>query len=250
MRSEHTRSTARAPRQGLTALAMVMLLLAGTIAGCSVTQKAAVEKSSLSPTAFLGPDYARLTPGGKDQASLLYINASTQWTQYNKILVMPVSFWGSEETKVPPADQETMCNFLYQALREQLGKKFQLVDEPGPGVMVLQVALTDVETATPVLRSVSMVVPQARTLGTLKYLATGTYPFVGSAQAEAKLTDGATGQLLGEWVDKRVGGGNIKTAAQWKWGDAENVMTQWATTLTDKVSSWTSGTAKPGAPAA
>lgn len=37
------------------------------------------------------------------------------------------------------------------------------------------------------------------------------------AQAEAKLTDAVSGQLLGEWVDKRVGGGSIKTAAQWQW---------------------------------
>jgi uncharacterized protein DUF3313 len=92
-----------------------------------------------------------------------------------------------------------------------------------------------------VLRSVSMVIPQARALGTLKYLATGTYPFVGEAQAQAKLSDGATGQLLGEWVDKRVGGGSIKAAAQWQWGDAENAMTAWATMAAEKLSSWTSG---------
>jgi hypothetical protein len=97
-----------------------------------------------------------------------------------------------------------------------------------------------------VLRSVSMVIPQARALGTLKYLATGTYPFVGEAQAEAKLSDGAAGQLLGEWVDKRVGGGSIKAAAQWQWGDAENAMTAWATMAAEKLSSWTSG-ASPAA---
>jgi Protein of unknown function (DUF3313) len=247
MRSEHTRSMARAPRQGLTGLATVMLLLAGTIAGCSVTQKATVEKSSLSASGFLGPDYARLTPGGKDQTSLRYVNPSAQWTQYTKILVMPVSFWGDEATKIPLADQQALCNFLYQALRDQLGKKFRLVEQPGPGVMVVQVALTDVAAATPVLRSVTMVIPQARALSTLKYLATGTYPFVGAAQAEAKITDGGTGELLGEWVDKRVGGGNIQTAAQWQWGDVENVMNAWAAMAAEKLYSWTSGTASPTA---
>jgi Protein of unknown function (DUF3313) len=89
-----------------TGFAAAMLVLAGTMLGCSVTQKAAVEKSSLSASGFLGPDYARLTPGGKDQASLVYINPSAQWTQYRKILVMPVSFWGNEATKIPLADQQ------------------------------------------------------------------------------------------------------------------------------------------------
>jgi hypothetical protein len=71
-----------------------------------------------------------------------------------------------------------------------------------------------------------MIVPQARALSTLKYLAAGTYPFVGGAQAEAKMTDDATGQTLGERVDRRVGGGNIQTAAQWQWGEVENVMNE------------------------
>ena len=94
---------------------------------------------------------------------------------------------------------------------------FRLVEESGPGVLVLQVAISDAQSATPVLRSVTMVVPQARALGTLKYLATGTYPFVGVAQAEGRLFDGGTGMTLEAWVDTRVGGGNVSTAVQWQW---------------------------------
>jgi uncharacterized protein DUF3313 len=58
----------------------------------------------------------------------------------------------------------------------------------------------------------------------VSYLATGTYPFIGEAQGEAKLTDAVSGQLLGDWVDKRVSGGSIKATAPWQWGDAENAM--------------------------
>ena len=101
----------------------------------------------------------------------------------------------------------------------------------------------DIGKATPVLRTVSMVIPQARALATLKYVATGTYAFVGSAQAEGKVVDSVTGQVLAAGVDKRVGGGSIKTAAQWQLGDAENAMTAWSKQLADRLSSWTSGTA-------
>jgi hypothetical protein len=75
-----------------------------------------------------------------------------------------------------------------------------MVTAPGPDVMMVQFALTDLVGATPVLRSVSMLVPQARALVSLQYLATGTYTFVGGAQAEAKITDSVTGQVLGEWI--------------------------------------------------
>jgi len=204
----------------------------------------AVEKSSL-PTGGLIGDYSKLTPGGKGQMSLRYINTAAPWTQYNKVLLEPVTFWGDDTTKLSAADQQMLCNFLHQALYEQLETKYQMVDQPGPGVMRLQVALMDAKAATPVLRTVSMVVPQARALSTLKYLATGTYPFIGEAQGEAKITDAVSGQLLGEWVDKRVGGGSIKAAAQWEWGDAENAMKEWAVKAAETLSSWTSGAVKP-----
>ena len=221
---------------------MAVFVLMGAMAGCTTTQQAPVQRTGVG--GFLG-DTSLLTPGDKDQASLRYVNPSAQWTKYNKVLLEPVSFWGDDKTKLSAADQQMLTNFLHQQLYDQLSQKYEMVSEPGPGVMRLHVALVDAEAATPVLRTISMVVPQARALSTLKYLATGTYPFIGAAEAEAKMTDSQTGQLLGEWVDKRVGGGSIKTAAQWQWGDAENAMKEWATMAASKLSSWTSGAVKP-----
>ena len=220
---------------------MVMLMLIGTMAGCAVTQKQSVEHVA---SGFLG-DTSLLTPGDKEQASLRYVNPNAQWTKYNKVLLEPVTFWGDDKTKISAKDQQMLCNFLQEQLYQQLSTKYQMVTEPGEGVMRLQVALVDAESATPVLRTISMAIPQARLLSSLKYLATGTYPFIGGAEGEAKMTDSVTGQLLGMWVDKRVGGGNIKTAAQWQWGDAENAMKEWATMAATRLSSWTSGAVKP-----
>ena len=114
-----------------------------------------------------------------------------------------------------------LVNYFFQQMKEQLGKKFELANQPGQGIMKLDVAMTDVETATPVLRSISMIVPQAHMIANLKYLATGTMPFVGSAQAEAKLTDSVSGTVLALAVDKRIGGGSFTTGFQWQWGDAD-----------------------------
>jgi hypothetical protein len=105
-----------------------------------------------------------------------------------------------------------LVNFFQQALRDELSKKFEVVDQAGPGVMRLQVAITDVSAATPGIRTISLVIPQARTLNTLKYAATGSYAFVGGAQVEGKLTDAVTGQVLAEAVDKRIGGGSLEAA--------------------------------------
>jgi len=131
--------------------------------------------------------------------------SGVDWSQYRKVLISPVAFYGGAKSKVSAADQQELINFMYRSLVDAIGARFPLADAPGPGVVRLQVGLTDVEGATPGLRSVSMVVPQARALATLKYVATGTYPFVGSAEAEALLTDSVSGQTLAGVVDRRVG---------------------------------------------
>jgi uncharacterized iron-regulated membrane protein len=172
-------------------------------------------------------------------------NSFAPWTQYDNVLSDPVTLWGTDTTQVSSADQQALTNYFFQVLREELGKKFQLVDQASPGVMKLQVALTDAKRATPGLRAVSTIVPTARAVSALKYVTTGTYSFVGGAQAGAKLTDATTGELLGEWIDRRVGGGSLEAAAQWKWGDAENAMKSWAAQLAERLSSWTSGTTTP-----
>ena len=215
--------------------------LATLVAGCAVTQQVKVSDQNYCP--FLGSSLcAKLTPtNNPNDIDLRWVNPNAQWTKYNKVLIEPVSFWGGDDTKVSAADQRTLTNYLYKALEEQLSKKFQVVDQPGPGVMAIHAALEDVTGATPVLRSVSVAEPHVRLLATLKYLATGTYPFVGSAQAEGKVTDSMTGQVLAAAVSKRVGGGSPKAADQWEWGDAENAMTYYATQLTNRLSSWTSG---------
>src|SRR5262245_11777525 len=220
------------------------LYLAVLATACSTTQQVKVTQAEVK-CGFLGSDCSRLTPGAEGQAALRYVNPSANWTQYNKIIIDPVTFWGGDTEKISATDQQTLVNYFSQVLHENLSKKFQIVDQAGPGVMRLQVALTDAEAATPGLRSISLVIPQARTLNTLKYLATGTYAFVGDAQAEMKLTDSVSGQVLAEAVDRRVGGGALSTAAQWEWGDAENAMKEWATQLTERMSSWTSGAVKP-----
>ena len=228
-----TKARIRLPLLGLS-----LLLLSA----CATTQKVAIDQTDLN-CAFLANDCALLTVGGKNQVGLRYLNPAAQWTQYNKVMIDPVTFWSGSSTRVSPSDQQTLVNYLSQQLHTQLGQKFEIVYQPGPGVMKLDVALVDMSSATPMLRTITMIVPQARVLSSLKYLATGSFPFVGGAQAELKITDSVTGQVLGLFVDKRIGGGAISNAFQWRWGDAENAVNHWAELAATRLSSWTSGTA-------
>lgn len=215
------------------------ILLALICAGCAQTasQGASVTGSQPAPpppTGFLGNDYSLLQPGASgsgQQAALAYTSPSASFSSYNKIMIAPVTYWANDDSTLSPIEQQTLCNYFYNLLVEDFGKNFTVVNEPGPGVAKLSVALNDATAATPVLRTISVVVPQAHVLNVIKRGLTGTYAFVGSATGQAKLTDSMTGQLLAAWADQRFGTAAVRNATVWQWGDAENAMNFWAGAL-------------------
>jgi hypothetical protein len=226
---------------GLAAVASAVLL-SGMIGGCAktVSDQSAVAKQvegGEAPAAqgFFGKDLPLLQPGTKDQAALVYINPNAQWNQYTKIMLEPVEFWDAPDSKLSPTDQHMLTAYFYNQIKTDLQKNFTLIDQGGPGVIDLQVALVNASAAIPVLRSVSVVIPQLRVINAAQSLATGSYAFVGSAEAQMKATDSSTGELLAAAIDKQKGGLAIATAAQWQWGDAENAMNYWAEKMSSRL---------------
>ena len=126
-------------------------------------------------------------------------------------------------------------DYFYNKLLEDLGKSFTVVSQPGPDTVTLRVALMDATTATPGLRSVSVIIPQARTINMRQSLVTDSYLFVGSAEAEVQATDSTSGEFVAGAVDERAGGIGLAAAASFKWGDAQNAMNYWAEKITNRL---------------
>jgi Protein of unknown function (DUF3313) len=218
------------------------LLAAFIVAGCATTNVAEVKGA---PSGFLGKDAARLKPGevSKGQAGLRYYDEAAPWRTYTKVLLEPVTFWGDDSTKVAPADQQALGTYFNSALDKAFAEKFEMVTTAAPGVLRLQVAVTDLEAATPGLRTISLVVPQARVLSTVGSMATGKQVFAGWLQVEAKLTDAQTGRLLSAVIARGIGGGSVKAAAQVEWGDAQNAMDLFARRAAANLHALTTGKA-------
>ena len=223
-------------------LAAVIALLG---AGCATTVKRTAGQSPII-CGFVGADLcAELGPGAKEEAGLRYVNPKGTFTQYDKVMIVVVGFFGGDPTKVSPKDEQRFTDIFYKHLHEALATRYRVVDEVGPGVMKVEVALLDVEATTPGVRSVTMVVPQLRVLSAGYAVVAGRYPFSGGGQAAARISDSMTEQVLGIAVDRRAGGGAIQTAAQWQWGDAENAIKVWSTLLANGMHAYTSGERKP-----
>jgi hypothetical protein len=202
-------------------LAVVAIVL--ILAGCGSSRRA----DEALPQGFLG-DYSMLTPGAEGEAVLRYVNTGADWAKYDKVLVDPVTVWGSTRTRdIPEADLQTAANFLHTELQRELGKDFQLVNAPEPDTLRVTPALTDAAPANQTMVVISNVVPFAiATTGTYEYV-TGNPTFQGEAAAEAKITDAETGELLAAAVDRRMGG-RAMASAETSWTDVNNILAYWA----------------------
>jgi len=137
-------------------------LLALTIisVGCSTTRQARnVEKSG-----FLG-DYSQLVEGKGDEAQLIYVDNSANFSKYDAVMIDSVTIWRSKtNSKISTEDQQMLTDYLYKAIHDQLSKNFRIADRPGPGVLRIRAAVTEAVGANVIGNAVTSIVPQARAL--------------------------------------------------------------------------------------
>ncbi|HEX7074539.1 MAG TPA: DUF3313 domain-containing protein [Hyphomicrobiaceae bacterium] len=196
------------------------------VGGCGATQQA----RDVETSGFLGEDYALLRQGGENESLLTYRAPDADWRAYDKIQLDPVTVWtrdGSAFKDASAAERQQLADDLYAAVYKELAEDYQMVSAPGPGVMRIQVALTDAQASNPMLDTVSTVMPAGLAVSGATGLVTGKPGFVGEARAEAKVTDATTGELLGAAADRRVGGKSLGGSID-SWDDADQAFQYWA----------------------
>ncbi|MGV2287854.1 DUF3313 domain-containing protein [Trinickia sp. YCB016] len=218
------------------------LLATIALVACAVTTEQPIsDVDKASKSGFLN-NYSLLKPGEKGQAALRYLNPNVDWKSYTGIFIEPVVFINDATAHVEAEQQQILTSYYYNALKTRLATVLPIVDLQGPHVLVVRAALTNVTTGTPGLRTISVIIPQARLLNAAQSLATDSYAFAGSAQSEGEITDGETGELLAEAVDGRAGGMSLKNVGNGKWGDAEKAMDYWADLVAKRLTEYRSGT--------
>jgi Protein of unknown function (DUF3313) len=217
------------------------------VTGCAATQEAkSVEKSG-----FLG-DYSLLkegqrsmvAQGAENQALLLYKNPAADWRKYRKVLLDPVTVWmsgkDSQLKDVSVEDRQRLSALMWSKIDESLRKDYEMTSQVGPDVLRIQAAITEAGESNAFLDTVTSVIPQTRLLSGMKSLATGVSAFTGSASAELKVTDSATGAILFEAVDRR-GGTKSLIGVTNSWNDVEQAYRFWAEKMRYRLCQWRGG---------
>jgi hypothetical protein len=184
----------------------VLLLAAVLLAGCGSSRPVRKRPAARIPGRLFAADAGRRKRG---RAALH--QPRCRWASYRKVIVAPVTVWQSPATaNIHDADLKAAADYLYAQLRNELGKDFELVDQPGPDTLCVEAALTGAKAANQTMVVVSSVVPIGAAIsGSYEYV-TGKPTFQGQAAAEARVTDAQSGAVLGRGGRPADGGPRVE----------------------------------------
>lgn len=203
----------------------VLLAAALLLPGCRSTTRAREVKLS----GFL-KDYAQLKLNSGDGALYTYADPEVDFTKYDKIMFEPVVICAAPDSdlgKAPKKDLQALVDYMQAKTLQEVGKSFTVVKDPGPGVMLVRSALTDVGTKHVVLATASSVTPVGIALQSIEMLAMGTTLAAGDASIEVEILDSVTRRRLAAAVDRRVGTPIPDSRAFDKWGHTKDALDYW-----------------------
>ncbi|MEZ4598374.1 MAG: DUF3313 domain-containing protein [Syntrophotaleaceae bacterium] len=206
---------------------LVLAILLVSCAGKTATEEATVAERS----GFYTDPYPDFSPGPKDGADLRYLKPGVDFSKYNKIMLDHVLFYPTKESALNGLEADALqelANDFHQAVIKEMQDAYPLVAEPGPDVLRVRVAITDIKLAKPVANAVSTVLPVGLAVSIVKKGVTGASTGVGYASMEMEALDSMTNSRVGAAVDKHVGG---KLHAFTKTGSAEEAFEYWAKRL-------------------
>jgi hypothetical protein len=171
-----------------------------TVAGCASTPPVAYH--DLASGSLLRPVKSHDEP-------FQYRSATAPLLRYSTLVIDPVTIYGGSDAQfgsVSQKDRRVVADYMRQQFVEVLGKQYRIVTAPAPGAARLHVTLTGLETSTPVLSTVSHVLPIGLVANGVSEAAGGKGTFYGSVSYATELYDASTGKLLCAYVTKQAPG--------------------------------------------
>jgi hypothetical protein len=153
--------------------------------------------------------------------------------KYNRVMIDPVVIWYNKDSHykgIHPEVVARLANDFHQAAIVALQDRYPLVLEPGPDVLRIRAAITDVVATKPALNTATFVGP-GRQVSMLSKLTTGKHLFVGEASIEVEFLDSQTNERLFAYIDKRIGNKINPVQAVTKWGHVDAAFDHWAKKL-------------------
>ncbi len=191
---------------------VVVLACAALLIGCS--------SAPPRPTGFLG-DSSQLAPVPGEPDRLYWESPGVAWGSYTKVMLEPVTLCLSQEARgreLRPEDTSRMKDYFRAKAVEAIQSGYPVVDAPGPGVLRIRAAITDL-------------VPTNVAQNLLTTAALGLAVDMGGASMEAEFLDGTTGERLAAVIDRKTGSPLALVENFTTWDHAKAAFDEWAQEL-------------------
>jgi hypothetical protein len=207
---------------------MIWIMGALLLMGCATTGNTPKDTSADAKTGFLGEYYAKLEPGPKDGAKLRWLKPGVDWAKYDKVMLDSVVFFFDDDSEykgIEPNELKKLADDFNQQLVDTLKGPYPIVAEPGPGVLRIRFAITDLQQSNPVLSGVTSIIPVGLAVSVVKKGVTDSWAGSGATGAEMMALDSLTNDVIAVAQDEKTAGFTERFS---KWGSAEEAFKYWA----------------------
>lgn len=206
-------------------------ILGVVLVGLALAMTTGCGGKKMTQSGFLS-DYSRLQSDDPlKKADWLYINKDADFSRYKKIMLDEVVFIIRDDAEykgIGAGDMKELSDAFHKSLVEALRDSYEFTAEPGPEVMRLRIAITDVVPNKRVAGALSTIIPVGLALSIVKKGVTGSHIGVGKAAMEAELLDSQTGEVLGAGIDAETGKKYRIGKTMTKFGQIKLIFDDWA----------------------
>lgn len=196
----------------------VRIGLIAVLAFTSPLTVAGFDPATLTPPPVFGnyqakgflSDYANIRPEGGDSKAFVYRNPAIDKTRYRKVMIDPIRIWTKRDAwprKDSPIFGE-LADYFHQAILNAIGDTMPIVNAPGPDVLRLRIAVTDLEPNDPGVSLITLIVPLLW-LGEASAGAAqgdvGSTPFAGQVVVEMEALDSQSNAQVEAYIERRAG---------------------------------------------
>jgi hypothetical protein len=188
----------------------VLLLfgLLSLVSGCASTGDA---QKGPKYSGFL-QDYSQLKPEAEGSSAEKWVNPKADMKKYKKFIIERITVMLKDDAQykgIDPDSMKAMTDYLHDAIVKELGTDYPVVTDPGPDVMRLRIAVTDLVPTKTAVTVIVLLTPYA-TVGDLASGAAskggaGSAPYLGHAGIEAEGIDSETLKPVFMYVEQRFG---------------------------------------------
>ena len=171
-------------------------------------------------------NYPAFEPDKDQKGAKIYKKPGTDLKSYTKLMIDPVEIFYADDSKykgIKPDELKTLADAFRAAFVEELEPDYPIVSKPGPGVLGLRLAITNVH-AQKKKRSLLGYTPIGFAASTAKTLIAGQSISLVNATIEAEMLDVQTNERLGALIDSGPHAPDDKEKKLTSWEELENMV--------------------------